>query len=241
MGLFWRRKWKAFLRIAALLLFLLACGLVGFEAGWLAGWSGPDASVLAAVLPVILGAFISSVGILAARTMSRDGKKKSAMLLWPTLLLAPAAIVFTVMLHLGVGFGGEKLEEVNEGVRKRALAVETAQRRADAKAAMEQLRSVYTYISACTDVWSTTNQIRIAAKLEPLTIGQVCVALRSAGSDGPSDVLVKNVVDTLLTAEALEMHQRYLQDCTTLQLANGLNSESGPPQIDDDCPVLAKD
>lgn len=238
MGSIWRGNW--ILRIVALLSFFLACGVVGFETGWLAGWSGPDASVLAAVLPVILGAFISSVGILAARAMSQDVKKKSEMLLWPMLLLSTAAIVFTAMLQSGVGLASGGLEGENLEIREEALALETAQRKAEAHAAQEQLGLVYAYISSCTEVWSTINRVRHSARLEPLTISQVCVALRSAVSGEPSDVLVEKVVDSLLTPKALEMHQKYLQDCTTLQIAKGLDPRKDPPRIEDDCPVLAK-
>ena len=59
------------MQFCALILFFVACSAIGFETGWLVGNSGPDASVLAAILPAIIGTFIGSIGVFIVRAIFR--------------------------------------------------------------------------------------------------------------------------------------------------------------------------
>ena len=142
-------------------------------------------------------------------------------------------------MHVGTGLGSGELQDRNQSDREQTLIIETAKRTAERREAAERLAVVYDYVSSCTEVWVRINKVRTAAKLEPLALTQICVALPSMGSDVIANVLVEDAVDALLSKDALNQHEKFLQYCTTLQIKEvSAKSNSGPPPIANVCPLL---
>lgn len=227
---------------------LLASAVVGFETGWLTGHTGPDATVLAAVLPAILGAVAGGVGVVAAGVTSTNGEKEAGAGWDQLLIVALIAIAFSVALHVGVGLGTEKLKDERAVSREDALDIalieRTARIQAEQREASERVKAVYGYLERCEAVWMEVNEFRRKVNMEPVAIGQTCIAVPGVGSGQAAEAFVGGVVDALVSEEALKLHQAYLRACSVRQIREineAVKARKAQPRIGDVCPALLQD
>ena len=147
----------------------LAAVVLGFTVGALTGVSGPDATVLAAVLPVVLSAAGPAAVLVASKG---DGGKRR------TRAVSGLIVLFAVGLLVGVPSGAWYDEftdtvKFNEAQDRAREAFNEAQERA--QEARETARDRHPQdLRECTVLEYKVNAQRSEIKLPPLTISQVC-------------------------------------------------------------------
>lgn len=143
----------------------LAAVVLGFVVGYLTGGSGPDGTVLAAVLPAVL----SAAGAIAAFLTTRGyvGKRH-------TRAVGGLIVLFSVALLVGVQFGASAHDtSENRALRDAAAAWQEVMgawektRPAARKRYIEDLKE-------CTFLEFRMNAQRKDLELPPFTISQVC-------------------------------------------------------------------
>ena len=128
-----------------------AAAILGFAVGHLTGLSGPDATVLAAVLPAILSAGGAVAAFLATR--GYEGKHH-------TRVVSGLIVLFSVALLVGAHFGSWLRSTIQTQAFHEAADAWQARH-------IKELKN-------CTILELRTNDRRAALDLPPLTISQVC-------------------------------------------------------------------
>ena len=213
-------------RVAAwpfVLLFWVASAVLGWEIGWLTGHTGPDATVLAAVLPAMLSAVAAGVGLVTVRASVWVDESNSLVLRCRVTVVATAAIMFVGAMHVGVGQGVDHGEKQLDDFEQRQLNRLEIQEKAEVRKAVARVERIYEYLESCRGVRDRINEFRKDVELKALTLGQACPAIVVSTVDPVGERIVQNVVDVLLEPEALEKHERYLEGCTLGQLAGEAN------------------
>ena len=188
-------------------LIVLAAATTGFVVGWTTGQAGLESAVLAAVLPVILAGVGGSAGAILIRRVTlgseaQEGTGTKDRLL--TALMAGAVLLFSASFLLGTASG----EAANEAARIRES------NEADKVAAEKRkihTTQRYEYLVRCTNELVRLNNLRRKAsssnstvRLEPLTTGQVCIALRPPISSRPALIALTNNADPMRLSSETE-------------------------------------
>ena len=147
----------------------LAAVILGFAVGVLTGASGPDATVLAAVLPAVLSAVGIVIGFLSTRGDS--GKRR-------TRAVGGLIILFSAGLLVGT-WSGATVRDLKETAAYNMAADEQQKAQAEQQEAQKEAleaarRRHIADLESCTYLELRVNNQRAALELPPVTISQVC-------------------------------------------------------------------
>lgn len=141
-------------------IFFLASASIGWAAGYLAGQSGPDANVLAAVLPVV----ISGAGGALVFVHLKSPAPPTPVSYYITGF---AVIVFTTSLLAGAHIGRWLRNYTDELEFQQALRMERA-------VALSQREARMQYLEQCSRHEFIINRGRETMGLPPLSTEQIC-------------------------------------------------------------------
>ena len=152
----------------------IAIASFGLLTGWLIGRSGPDASVIATVLPALIAAIIPTVGVfLFARYFRRELKKLLKNFNLQHGIAASIGItVFAFSLYGGVTLG--EIQRLN--ISNKFAATNISLRKAELEAELEERR---VRLFACSGLEKQTNELRADLQLGSLHSSYFCGHLKS--------------------------------------------------------------
>lgn len=109
----------------------IAVALFGLVTGWLVGRSGPDASVIATVLPALLAAIIPISGIFFFSRLFPDTVKELLATLSPShgIAISASVAIFVLSLYGGVNFGEKERRKVVGELADRKVSTDRTFRR----------------------------------------------------------------------------------------------------------------
>lgn len=231
------------------LLLLLAAISVGAAIGLSVGHTGLDSAVLAAVLPVIITGVAGGAAAVVLKIFGSHRKKTSSS---PsadreTVAIAALAVIAFSFSYVAGMYQGGYLENYWSVENERRLRAEFEENRASLVAQR------YEYVVRCTNELNRLNAIRQEASrvgaldLEPLKVGQVCIALPDGASDERPLIALAGMKGFVpLSPKTESEHYEFLLRCSFEQARvaksrtqNNAGGVSDSTRIWQVCPALA--
>lgn len=157
-----------FLKYAA-----LAIASFGLLTGWLIGRSGPDASVIATVLPALIAAVVPTVGVFLLARFFRKGLERllKELKLQHGIAVSIGITIFAFSLYGGVTLGEIQRTAISSNIADAQLRLGEAELEAE----LEERR---VRLFACSSLEKQTNNLRQELQLHSLDSSYFCGYLK---------------------------------------------------------------